>query len=183
MDTTGEGGDPACHLHLLCPVCGAFASQRLAPCCVRCAGPVRHPWLGVLRPDAEGRLVGGIDIDPTVRPAAANGDTDCGVTIGPGAAGAEPVDLDGAAARIRRVLEGLETLKDFALAHAPAHRRSHFDATDGTDGTTPRDRLFLDGFDVVSPDAMDVSFDCGDLGTLLVRLDGSGRAREVRPDA
>ncbi|MBT2448881.1 hypothetical protein J7F03_17640 [Streptomyces sp. ISL-43] len=102
MDTTGEGGDPACHLHLLCPVCGAVASERLAPCCARYAGPVRHPWLGVLRPDA--------------------------------------------------------------------------------DGTPLRQRLFPGRFDVISPDAMDVAFGYRDLGTLLVRVDGSGQGREVRPE-
>ncbi|WP_328302905.1 hypothetical protein OG389_34275 [Streptomyces sp. NBC_00435] len=179
-NTTTEGGDPACHLHLLCPVCGAVARERRESCCARYAGPVRHRWLGVLRPDGEGRLTGGIAIGPAVRPAAANGDTDCGVRIGAGLGtglGLGPVDLDDAAARIRRALEGLEVLKDFALELAPADWRRH----SGTaDGTPLRERLFLHGFDVIGPDAMDVAFDCGERGTLIVRVDGSGRGRDVR---
>ncbi|AWZ08111.1 MULTISPECIES: hypothetical protein [unclassified Streptomyces] len=182
MDTTSDrvpaGGDPACHLHLLCPVCGAVASERLAPCCIRYAGPVRHPRLGVLRADAEGRLVGGIDIDPAVRSAAADGDGHCEVTIAPGASGAEPGDLDGAAAHVRRVLDVLEALKDFALAHAPADWRRSCEAAGEP---LLRERLFLGGLDVLSPEAIDVAFACGGLGTLLVRVDGSGRGREVRP--
>lgn len=181
MDTTSDpataGGDPACHLHLLCSVCGGVASERRAPCCAPYAGPVRHPWLGVLRTDGEGRMAGGIDVDPAVRPAAADGDTGCRVTIRPGGAGAGagPADLDDAAARVRRVLGRLESVKDFALAHAPA--RSPYGAADPT--ASP-DRLFLEGIDVIAPDAMELAFGYGDLGTLLVRVDASGRGLEVR---
>nr|WSX48218.1 hypothetical protein OG409_04165 [Streptomyces sp. NBC_00974] len=186
MDTFPEGGDPACFAHLLCPTCGGLVAEGLAPCCARLAGPVRHPWLGVLRPDAEGRLSGAIEIDPALRPAGAEGDTACWVTIGPGGegagAGSDPVDLDDAAARIGRVLGELEALEDFALARAPADRRRHAEAAGVA--TPPRERLFLHSIDVIAPDAMDVTFDRADTtgtpGRLLVRVDGSGRAREVR---
>lgn len=189
-DTFPEGGDPACFAHLLCPTCGGLVSERRAPCCARLAGPVRHPWLGVLRPDAEGRLTGGIEIDRALRPAAADADAYCEVTIGPDAvgdgeaAGSAPVGLDGAAARIRRVLEELEALVDFALSRVPAHGRRRAGAAEG--GPPPRERLFLRSIDVIAPDAVDVAFAYEDLGTpgapggLLVRVDGSGRAREVR---
>ncbi|MET9467126.1 hypothetical protein ABZY44_20445 [Streptomyces sp. NPDC006544] len=194
MDTFPEGGDPACLAHLLCPTCGRLVSERLAPCCARLAGPVRHPWLGVLRPDAEGRLTGVIEMDPAAAPAGAGGATDCGVTIGPGGAdadaGSEPVGLDEAAARIRRVLGELEALKDFALAGAPAHWRRRAEAA-GV-GPPVRERLFLYSVDVLAPDATDVTFGHGGVGApggsagpgapggLLVRVDGSGRPREVR---
>lgn len=176
-----EGGDPACHLHLLCPECGAVAAERLSPCCARHAGPVRHPWLGVLRPDREGRLIGGIRIPPAVRPPAPDGDTDCALTIdlggGGGGEGAVPVSLDDVAARVLRVLEELSALEDFALARAPEHWRRHCEAPDQAPSLK---RLFLARLDVVSAEAMDVAFDCGDLGTMLVRVDRSARGREVR---
>ncbi|MGW6685284.1 hypothetical protein [Streptomyces sp. NPDC054961] len=198
MDAFPEGGDPACFAHLVCPTCGGLVPERLAPCCARLAGPVRHPWLGVLRPDAEGRLTGAIGIGPALRPAGADGATDCGVTIGPGGAGAgsgpEPVGLDEAAARIRRILGDLEALKDFALAGAPAHGRRRAEAA-GV-GPPPRERLSLHCVDVIGPDATDVTFVPGGTGPpggsdepgppggplvrLLVRVDGSGRPREVR---
>ncbi|MBT2470814.1 hypothetical protein J7E97_23840 [Streptomyces sp. ISL-66] len=187
-DTSAEGGDPACFAHLLCPTCGGLVSERLAPCCARLVGPVRHPWLGVLRPDAEGRLTGGIEIGAAHRRAAADGDTHCVVTIGPDAvgdgAGTGPVGLDDAAARVRRVLEDLDAIEEFALAQAPAHWPSGAGAADA--GPPPRERLFLRSIDVIAPDATDVAFACegpggpGTRGSLLVRVDASGRAREVR---
>lgn len=179
MDAT-PGGDPACHLHLLCPDCGAVASERRGPCCARYAGPVRHPWLGVLRPDGEGRLLGWVAVAPEVRPPAADGDTSCGVRIGPDGAGAGRAGLDEVAARVRRVLEGLETLREFTLAHAPAPWLRHCAATDGPPSP---ERLFLEGLDVVSPDAIDATFAYGDLGPLCVRVDGRGRGRQVRAKA
>ncbi|CAM5660222.1 hypothetical protein SAVIM338S_06755 [Streptomyces avidinii] len=193
-DAVPEGGDPACFAHLLCPTCGGLVSERLAPCCARLAGPVRHPWLGVLRPDAEGRLTGGIDIGPAFRPAAAGADTHVMVTIGPdalgdsdgGAAGAGPAGLDDVAARVRRVLAELEVLRDFALARARAPAPGRTDADAARNGpAAPRERPYLHSIDVIAPDAMDVAFayeDSATPGRLLVRVDASGRATEVRPD-
>ncbi|MFD5142716.1 hypothetical protein [Streptomyces sp. NPDC058401] len=105
--------------------------------------------------------------------------------IGPDGAGADPFDaeaagLDEAAARIRRILEGLDTLRAFTLAHAPAawlHQCAE------TQGPPSPERLFLDGLDVVSSDATEVTFSYGNLRPLLVRVDGRGRGREVRPKA
>ncbi|MFI5762283.1 hypothetical protein ACIA8F_15240 [Streptomyces sp. NPDC051563] len=178
MDATPDGGDPACHLHLLCPDCGAVASERLAPCCSRYAGPVRHPWLGVLRPDGEGGLVGWIAVAAEGGPPAADGDTSCEVRIGPDGTGDGPAGLDDVAARVRHVLEGLDALRAFALAHAPAPWLRLCAAMDGPPAP---ERLFLDGLDVVSSDAAEATFSHAGLRPLRVRVDGRGRGREVLP--
>ncbi|MFD5505367.1 hypothetical protein ACFWJS_37745 [Streptomyces sp. NPDC127061] len=47
------------------------------------------------------------------------------------------------------------------------------------DETPLVERLFLKGFEVTSATEMDIDFDFGDLGMLVVRVDGQGCGQEV----
>lgn len=141
---------------------------------------VQHPWLGTVRRHGEGRMLASIEIDPAVRPARMNGQTDAEVliTVEPGLRGpALDAVLEMSAERIRIALADLDGIKAFALAHAPGWWRRHYEAVEGP---SLAERLFLEGFAVVSPVEMEVDFDFGDLDMLVVRLDARGRGRDVR---
>ena len=141
---------------------------------------VQHPWLGTVRHHGEGRMLASIEIDPAVRPARMNGQTDAEVliTVEPGLSGpALDAVLEMSAERIRIALADLDGIKVFALAHAPGSWRRHYEAVEGP---PLEERLFLEGFAVTSPVEMEVAFDFGDLDMLVVRLDARGRGRDVR---
>jgi hypothetical protein len=139
---------------------------------------VEHPWLGTLRRYGDDQLLGHIEIDPGIRPARLNGQTDAEVLIAVGSM--EGLELDSALVfateRIQAALADLEQIKAFALAQSPGEWRRYFEAVD----TTPlMDRLFLEGFTVVSPTEIEISFDFGDLDMLIVRVDSRGRGQDV----
>jgi hypothetical protein len=141
---------------------------------------VQHPWLGTVRRHGEDQMLASIEIDPAIRPARMNGQTDAEVliTAEPGLSGpALDTVLETSAERIRAALADLDGIKVFALAHAPDGWRRHYGAIAGP---PLEERLFLEGFAVVSPVEMEVDFDFGDLDMLSVRLDVRGRGRDVR---
>ncbi|MFD0973537.1 hypothetical protein [Plantactinospora endophytica] len=142
----------------------------------------RHSWLGEVRRYDENQLLATIDIDPAVRPARLNGQTDAEVLIAAGPA------LDGyafdalltqAAEGIRAALADLESIKSFAVAHVPSEL--HYDYPE-VSKTPLEERLFLEGFTVTASTEMEVSFDFGDSDTLVVRLDAHGRSRGAYVD-
>jgi hypothetical protein len=142
----------------------------------------RHSWLGEVRRYGEDQLLATIDIDPAIRPARLNGETDAEVLI------AAAPDLSGSALdavlaqateRIRAALANLDSIKSFALTHAPSDLHYYYPEV----AETPlRDRLFLEGFTVTTSADMEVSFDFGDLDTLVVQLDEQGRSWDVYVD-
>ncbi|UXX91418.1 hypothetical protein N7U49_01850 [Streptomyces sp. AD2-2] len=141
---------------------------------------VKHPWLGTVRRHGEGQMLALLQVDPAVRPARMNGQTDVEVliTVEPGLNGpALDAVVEMSAERIRIALADLGDIKAFALAHTPGGWRRHYEAVERT---SLEDRLFLEGFAIVSPVEMEVAFDFGDLDMLVVRLDARGRGRDVR---
>ena len=139
-----------------------------------------HPWLGTLRPHGDRQLLGQIEIDTPIRPNRLNGEADAEVLINIGSVH-DHVSLhalaDAAAVRIRSVLADLPAIKTFALAHAPVDwLRRYEDA----EPTPLQERLFLEGFWVLSPDAMEVAFDFDGLDLLVVVVDAFNCGRTVR---
>ena len=142
----------------------------------------RHPWLGEVRRYGEDQLLAAIDIDPAVRPARLNGETDAEVLIAvaPALSGsALDAVLAQAAEGIRAALANLDSIKSFALEHAPGDL--HYDYPEVAE-TPLEERLFLAGFRVTSSAEMEVSFDFGDSDTLVVQLDARGCGRGVYVD-
>jgi hypothetical protein len=142
----------------------------------------RHSWLGEVRRYGEDQLLATINIDPAVRPARLNGETDAEVLIAvaPTLNGsALDALLEQAAEGIRAALADLDAIKSFAHAHAPSDL--HYDYPEVSE--TPLDeRLFLEGFAVTASAEMEVSFDFGDSDMLVVQLDAHGRSRGVYVD-
>jgi hypothetical protein len=141
---------------------------------------VQHPWLGTVRRYGEDQVIASIEIDPAIRPARMNGETDAEVLITAGSSlsgSALDTVLEAAVERIRAALADLDGIKVFALAHAPGGWRRHYEAIEGP---SLEECLFLEGFTVVSPAEMEVSFDFGDLDMLIVRLDARGHGRDVQ---
>jgi hypothetical protein len=142
----------------------------------------RHSWLGEVHRYRADQLLATIDIDPAIRPARLNGKTDAEVliAIAPGLSGSalDPV-LARVAEGIRAALSDLDSIKSFALAHAPSDL--HYDYPEVSE-TPFEDRLFLEGFTVTASAEMEVSFDYGDSGMLVVQLDALGRSRGVYVD-
>lgn len=134
----------------------------------------RHFWLGEVRRYGEDQLLATIDIDPAVRPARLNGETDAEVLIAVAAAlsgSALDAVLAQATEGIRAALADLDSIKSFALAHTPSDL--HYDYPEVA-GTPLEERLFLEGFRVASSAEMEVIFDFGDSDTLVVQLDAHG---------
>jgi hypothetical protein len=142
----------------------------------------RHSWLGEVRRYGEDQLLATIDIDPAIRPARLNGETDAEVLIAaaPALSGsALDAVLAQAAAGIRAALADLDSIKSFALAHAPSDL--HYDYPEVAE-TPLEERLFLESFTVTSSAEMEVSFDFGDSATLVVKLDAHGRSWDLYVD-
>jgi hypothetical protein len=140
---------------------------------------VEHPWLGSLRRYGEDQLLGSIEVDPAIRPARLNGERDAEVliTVGSPAEGSElDIVLALATERIQAALADLDNIKAFGITHAPGEWRRHYEAIDPIPLTR---RLFLEGFAVLSPAEMEISFDYGDLDMLVVRVDAEGRGQDV----
>lgn len=142
----------------------------------------RHSWLGEVRRYGEDQLLAAIDIDPAVRPARLNGGTDAEVLIAaaPALSGsALDAVLAQAAEGIQTALANLDSIKSFALQHAPSDL--HYDYPEVAE-TPLEERLFLEGFRVTSSAEMEVSFDFGDSDTLVVQLDAHGSGWGVYVD-
>ena len=138
-----------------------------------------HRWLGRLRRYGKDQVIGHIDIDPNVRPARLKGGSDAEVlvTVGPVCDGSEfDAILESAVRRIRAALADLENIKVSAVALAPANWRRHYE---NADARPLIERLFLEGFDVISPSEMEIAFDFEDLDLLVVRVDADGQAGEA----
>lgn len=142
----------------------------------------RHSWLGEMCRYGEDELLATIDIDPAVRPARLNGQTDAEVLItAVPALGSSALDalLARAAEGIRTALADLESIKSFAVAHAP--NDLHYDYPE-VSKTPLEERLFLESFTVTASAEIEVRFDFGDSDTLVVQLDPDGRSRGVYVD-
>jgi hypothetical protein len=141
---------------------------------------LQHPWLGVMWPHGADQLLAQIEIDPVIRPARANGETDAEVLITLGSAQSDAAldtVLATAVERIRAALADLDSIRAFAVEHAPRDWRRHYEAIEGL---PLRERLFVESFAVTSPTEMEISFDFGDLDMLVVRVDAQGRGQDVR---
>jgi hypothetical protein len=144
---------------------------------------VYHKWLGMLRYYEDGALLGGLRIDPSIRPPRDNGRTDAEVLLEFGSINPGPaldVKLDAVAARIKDALVRLPEIKTYGVDNGPSDWREYYEPR----GMRPLvERLFLEGFEVNHTLDLTVTFDFEDLDMLLVHLDehGKGRAVEVRP--
>jgi hypothetical protein len=145
--------------------------------------PLLHDdFLGPLRRYGDHSLIGEISIDPAIRPARHNGETDAEVLLEFGFVDPGP-ELDAkvsiAAASIRSALTNLAAIKSFGIDHSPSDWREYLEAQDRRPLV---ERLFLDGFEVDQTLGVSACFDYEDLGTLIVRVDpvGQGLTVELR---
>lgn len=136
---------------------------------------VLHPELGLLLPYDQDQLLGSIDVPSAIRAARLNGQTDAEILIKIDPCRDLADLVADAAARVRAGLADLERIKDYALAHAPADWREHYEQDDRV---SLRDRLFFEGF-TISTLMTEVLFDFGDLDLLVVELDPVGNGRRT----
>jgi hypothetical protein len=95
----------------------------------------------------------------------------------PGVTGAALQEhVDRCAARIRRVLGRLASIRQFTAEHAPAGWAALYAPESGS----PADLLFLDGIEAGGDGGLSLVFDFGDLDQLVARLDDQGTGAEVR---
>lgn len=138
-----------------------------------------HAWLGVVRRCGDGWLIATIEVDPAIRAARQNGETDAEVLISAAPAlSAAALDalLDMATARVRTALAELDGIKAYVVAHAPSAPHHAYPEV----AATPlAERLFLEGFTVSSPAELEICFDFGDLDMLAVRVDAAGHCHDV----
>ena len=137
-----------------------------------------HSWLGPLRCYEPGELLGGIDLEPAVRPPRMNGQRDCEVLLRvmPGIAGEALEDyVDRCAARLKAALARLASIRQFTAQHAPAGWAAHYAPASGS----PADLLFLDGLEAGPAGEVLLVFDFGNLDQLVTRLDDEGNEAEV----
>ncbi|MBF9132122.1 hypothetical protein I0C86_24680 [Plantactinospora sp. S1510] len=141
-----------------------------------------HSWLGEVRRYGENQLLATINIDPAVRPARLNGETDAEVLIEVAPAlGGSALDavLEQAADGIRAALADLDSIRSFALAHAP--NDLHYDYPEAS-AAPLEERLFVEGFTVTASAKIEVSFDFGDSDMLVIQLDAHGHGWGVYVD-
>ncbi|RFU36666.1 hypothetical protein DZF91_36910 [Actinomadura logoneensis] len=137
---------------------------------------MRHPWLGDLGAHGRDLLVARVDISTTIWPALNDDETDVMVLIYSAERGEDfPHLVNAAATRTQNVLANLESIKTYAIEHAPTDWRPHLQTTD----TAPiPDRLHLDDVSVLAACTV-VSFSHPDLGILDVQTDLQGQCEAI----
>jgi hypothetical protein len=140
------------------------------------------PWLGEVSGYGDGELIGFIEVDPAVRVPRKNGrrDVEFVLQVPPSAEGpALDAHVGQCAARFRRAFAGLDSIKRYAVDHAPAGWAAQCTPEPGV----LTDLLFLDGLEADLDGRVSLVFDFGDLDQLVVQLDeqGQGTAVYLRP--
>jgi hypothetical protein len=140
------------------------------------------PWLGEVSRYRDSELIGSIEVSPATRAPRQNGQQDLEfvIEVAPPVTGpALDTHVSQCAARFRLALAGLDSIKQYAVNHAPEGWAAQY----APHCATLTDLLFLDGLEADRQSRVSLVFDFGDLGQLVVRLDehGHGAATYVRP--